>query len=132
MSEETKDQLIKLTHQLLESIAQGDWDTYEKLCDPSMTAFEPECRGHLVSGMEFHKFYFDNVSHRLAVNTTIVEPHVRMLGDDVAVVSFIRLQQRMSSDSIASTSRFEETRVWTKNNGRWIHVHFHRSDNGKE
>jgi len=31
-----------------------------KVCDPNMTCFEPEAKGHLVEGMEFHKFYFDN------------------------------------------------------------------------
>ena len=28
--------------------------------DPRLTAFEPEARGNLVEGLEFHKFYFDN------------------------------------------------------------------------
>ena len=31
-----------------------------RLCDPNMTAFEPEAIGNLVEGLEFHKFYFDN------------------------------------------------------------------------
>lgn len=31
-----------------------------KLCDPNMTAFEPDALGNLITGMEFHKFYFEN------------------------------------------------------------------------
>ena len=31
-----------------------------KICDPHLTAFEPEALGNLVDGMDFHKFYFDN------------------------------------------------------------------------
>lgn len=31
-----------------------------KICDPHLTAFEPEAMGNLVEGMDFHKFYFDN------------------------------------------------------------------------
>lgn len=31
-----------------------------KLVDPHLTALEPEARGNLVEGLEFHKFYFDN------------------------------------------------------------------------
>lgn len=33
---------------------------YRKICDPHLTAFEPEALGNLVEGMDFHKFYFDN------------------------------------------------------------------------
>lgn len=33
---------------------------FRKICDPHLTAFEPEALGNLVEGMDFHKFYFDN------------------------------------------------------------------------
>lgn len=31
-----------------------------KMCDPGMTAFEPEALGNLVEGLDFHRFYFEN------------------------------------------------------------------------
>jgi len=37
-----KEDLLKLQRQLLQSIADRDWTTYAKLCDESLTAFEPE------------------------------------------------------------------------------------------
>lgn len=52
-------QLVDLTQQLLESIAGGDWETYARLCDPSLSAFEPESSGQLVEGLLFHKYFFD-------------------------------------------------------------------------
>ncbi len=127
MSEPLQQQLIELTQQLLDSIARGDWKSYEKFCDPTLTCFEPEARGQLVSGMQFHKYYFDNLSYSTPVNTTMASPHVRLLGPDVAVVSYVRLQQTLSPDGSASTSRHEETRIWRRQADRWIHVHFHRS-----
>lgn len=33
---------------------------FRKICDPHLTAFEPESMGNLVEGMDFHKFYFEN------------------------------------------------------------------------
>lgn len=31
-----------------------------RMCDPSLTCMEPESKGQIVEGNEFHKFYFDN------------------------------------------------------------------------
>src|SRR5262249_8311732 len=58
MPASTSEELLSLNQQLLESIAAGDWETYQRLCDPSLTAFEPEALGHLVEGLAFHEFYF--------------------------------------------------------------------------
>lgn len=35
-------ELLKLSQDLLQSIADRDWDRYAELCDDSLTAFEPE------------------------------------------------------------------------------------------
>jgi len=121
--------LVELSQRLLDSIARGDWDTYAELCDPTLTCFEPEARGQLVRGMDFHRFYFDNLSFRSSSNITITSEDVRLLGDDVAVVCYVRLIQTLSDEGSPETARYEETRVWEKQNGVWKHVHFHRSAN---
>ncbi len=71
-----------------------------ELCDPSLTCFEPEARGQWVEGMEFHHFYFKLGGHSGPaggpVNITVSSPHVRVMGD-VAVISFIRLVQKLDA-----------------------------------
>ena len=130
---ETHQDIINVTRRLLDSIASGDWKTYSDLSDPSLSCFEPECNGHLVIGMEFHQFYFDNAPEPdrstppSAQNTTIASPHVRMLGDDAAVICYVRLVQNMDAKNGASTRECQETRVWQRQNGDWKHVHCHRS-----
>src|SRR5947208_10267193 len=119
-------ELLDLTQRLLDSIAQGDWATYQELCDPSLTAFEPEARGQLVEGLPFHHFYFQLGGFQGPRQTTMCAPRVRMMGD-VAVVAYVRLNQRVSADGAPVTVAFEETRVWQHRDGRWRHVHFHRS-----
>jgi calcium/calmodulin-dependent protein kinase (CaM kinase) II len=123
------DELLAISQRLLESILVGDWETYAALCDPSITAFEPEARGQLVQGLDFHGFYFDQGGVGGPHNTTMASPHVRLLGSDVAVVCYVRLTQRMDAEGRASTSRCEETRVWHRTAAGWKHVHFHRSLN---
>ena len=50
----------------------------------------------------------------------------RVMGD-VAVVSYVRLNQRVGADGAPFTRAYEETRIWQRQEGRWKHVHFHRS-----
>lgn len=124
--ESAKEELLVLSQRLLESIASADWETYAALCDPSISAFEPESLGHLVEGMEFHRFYFNLGASSAPRNTAIVSPHVRIMGDS-AVVSYVRITQRCDAEGTPTVSRCEETRVWQRVGGKWRHVHFHRS-----
>ena len=121
------DELIQLTERLLHSIASGDWQTYEQLCDATLTAFEPEACGHLVEGMDFHRLYFELDRGDAPQQTTLVQPHVRMLGDSVGIVSYNRLLQGVDSNGQPVSTCTEETRVWQLQEGTWKHVHFHRS-----
>ncbi|XP_067142677.1 calcium/calmodulin-dependent protein kinase type II alpha chain-like isoform X8 [Centruroides vittatus] len=122
-----KQEIIKITEQVIEAISNGDFEMYTKFCDPQMTAFEPEALGNLVEGMDFHKFYFDNGKNNKALNTTILNPTVHLLGDDAACIAYIRLTQFMDKSGLAHTQQSEETRVWYKKDGKWQNVHFHRS-----
>jgi ketosteroid isomerase-like protein len=126
MSNNAEHELVELTQQLLDSIAAADWDTYSRLCDPTLSAFEPEGRGHLVEGLEFHRYYFDLGAGVGARKTTMSSPRVRLLGD-VAVVTYVRLVQSVGEGGKPVTSAFEETRVWQMQQGKWRHIHFHRS-----
>jgi ketosteroid isomerase-like protein len=126
VSDPSADELLELNQQLLESIAAADWDTYQALCDPSLTAFEPEGRGHLIQGLEFHRFYFDLSPAEGTRTTTMASPKVRVMGD-VAVVTYVRLVQSLDESGSPVTSHFDETRVWQMQQGKWQHVHFHRS-----
>ncbi len=126
MPDAQTEELLQLNRRLLESIATADWATYQELCDPSLTAFEPESMGQLVEGMDFHQFYFRLSGHRGPQQTTMCAPRVRLMGD-VAVLAYIRINQRLGPDGLPAESAVQETRVWQRQDGRWRHVHFHRS-----
>jgi calcium/calmodulin-dependent protein kinase (CaM kinase) II len=126
-------ELLRLSHQLLEAIDRRDWETYAELCDPSLTAFEPEAGGHLVAGLDFHRFYFEDrqtgPGGNFAKQSSMTSPSVRLMGDS-AVVTYVRLVQ-VFDDGRFLTSAAEETRVWERQDGAWRHVHFHRSKPGE-
>ena len=128
MSQAIRQLLLQRTQELLDAIADGDWPTYAELCAEDLTAFEPEARGQRVEGLGFHKFYFDLGVPTGTRHTTMIDPKVRLLGEQAALVTYIRLVQS-TSNSGPVTSRCEETRLWEKQDGTWRHVHFHRSEN---
>src|SRR5690242_5801523 len=99
MPEAAAQELLELTQRLLDSIAAADWATYEELCDSGLTAFEPEARGQLVEGMAFHRFYFNLGAAPGHRQTTMCAPRVRLMGD-VAVVTYVRLNQRVRGDGV--------------------------------
>ena len=82
-------------------------------------------------GLSFHKYFFD-LGRKAATSAaappkqnTIASPHVRMLGDNAAVISYVRVIQ--SGGDLATC---QETRVWQRGPDRkWKNVHFHRSSN---
>uniref|UniRef100_A0A8C7XGD7 calcium/calmodulin-dependent protein kinase n=1 Tax=Oryzias sinensis TaxID=183150 RepID=A0A8C7XGD7_9TELE len=124
-----KQDIIKVTEQLIEAISNGDFESYTKMCDPAVTAFEPEALGNLVEGLDFHRFYFENLwsKNSKPVHTTILNPHIHLVGEEAACIAYIRVTQYIDNNGTPRTAQSEETRVWHRRDGKWQIVHFHRS-----
>ncbi|KAM4594763.1 calcium/calmodulin-dependent protein kinase type II delta 2 chain isoform 2-T2 [Fundulus diaphanus] len=124
-----KQEIIKVTEQLIESINNGDFESYAKICDPGLTSFEPEALGNLVEGHDFHRFYFENALSKgnKPVHTILLNPHVHLIGENAACIAYIRLTQYMDGGGMPRTMQSEETRVWQRRDGKWQNIHFHRS-----
>nr|XP_020452624.1 calcium/calmodulin-dependent protein kinase type II delta 2 chain isoform X7 [Monopterus albus] len=124
-----KQEIIKVTEQLIESINNGDFEAYAKICDPGLTSFEPEALGNLVEGHDFHRFYFENALSKgnKPVHTILLNPHVHLIGENAACIAYIRLTQYMDSSGMPRTMQSEETRVWHRRDGKWQNIHCHRS-----
>lgn len=93
--------------------------------------------GHLVVGLDFHRFYFDMAPtstsstppaappHR---NTTLCDVNVRFIGASCAVVAYVRLNQKLDAAGRPVTTQYNETRVLERSpQGAWQQVHMHRS-----
>lgn len=130
----TATDVLELNRRLLAAIAAGDWKAYCELVSDDVTCFEPEAHGHLVEGLPFHEFYFrlpppgdGKAAAPVQPVSTMSSPTVKLLADDVALVAYARLTQKLDEAGKPVTLVSEETRIWQKREGRWKHVHFHRS-----
>ncbi|XP_036952864.1 calcium/calmodulin-dependent protein kinase (CaM kinase) II beta 1 isoform X5 [Acanthopagrus latus] len=128
-SQMRKQEIIKITEQLIEAVNNGDFEAYAKICDPGLTSFEPEALGNLVEGMDFHRFYFENLlaKNSKPIHTTILNPHVHLIGEDAACIAYIRLTQFVDGQGRPRSSQSEETRVWHRRDSKWQNIHFHCS-----
>ncbi|XP_042367880.1 calcium/calmodulin-dependent protein kinase type II delta 1 chain isoform X5 [Plectropomus leopardus] len=124
-----KQEIIKVTEQLIEAINNGDFEAYTKICDPGLTSFEPEALGNLVEGTDFHRFYFENAlsKGKQPIHTILLNPHVHLIGDEAACIAYIRLTQYIDSNGMPRTMQSEETRIWHRRDSKWQNIHFHRS-----
>jgi len=124
-----EDEIIRATTRLLGAVGTGDFDVYSELSDATLTCIEPETQGNIISGLAFHKHFFDlgrdsKPAYPTPKLNTIASPHVRMLGPDHALIVYVRVIQQGDKVSTA-----EETRVWRKDPSTkaWKNIHFHRS-----
>ncbi|KAM6894995.1 calcium/calmodulin-dependent protein kinase type II delta chain isoform 4-T4 [Lycodopsis pacificus] len=124
-----KQEIIKVTEQLIEAINNGDFEAYTKICDPGLTSFEPEALGNLVEGTDFHRFYFENAlsKGKQPIHTILLNPHVHLIGDEAACIAYIRLTQYIDGTGMPRTMQSEETRIWHRRDSKWQNIHFHRS-----
>ncbi|XP_029942743.1 calcium/calmodulin-dependent protein kinase type II delta 1 chain isoform X1 [Salarias fasciatus] len=124
-----KQEIIKVTEQLIEAINNGDFEAYTKICDPGLTSFEPEALGNLVEGTDFHRFYFENAlsKGKQPIHTILLNPHVHLIGEEAACIAYIRLTQYIDGAGLPRTMQSEETRIWHRRDGKWQNIHFHRS-----
>jgi len=131
--------LLARSAALLKSIDTADWDTYAALCDGDMSCYEPEAAQGLVTGMDFHKFYFDSAKAQAQATvkqSTMANPVVKVVGDgSVAIVTYTRLIQRLLPAEPNAPGKLElpatesrvETRVWERTGSTWKCVHTHRA-----
>ncbi|NWY98290.1 KCC2D kinase, partial [Loxia curvirostra] len=134
-----KQEIIKVTEQLIEAINNGDFEAYTKICDPGLTSFEPEALGNLVEGMDFHRFYFENGKYSIFISEASSEVlffsgfcyrcfSVCFFSAHSHITGHLRGQRRyMDGSGMPKTMQSEETRVWHRRDGKWQNVHFHRS-----
>ena len=129
MSTTVIEEVLAASRKLLANIDSGNWAEYVKLCDETITCFEPEALGHLVAGLPFHEFYFKlpSTGPSTPKQSTMASPEVRVLSDTSAVVTYVRITQKLDGQGSPVSVRAMETRVWQKQNGVWKHVHFHRT-----
>ena len=76
----------------------------EKLCDPSLTAFEPEALGNLVEAIDFHETYFGSPASGIGKSSVRGFNMRYCWGMLLNGTAYLRLVQSTKSDGQHSTT----------------------------
>ncbi len=121
---DTTQELLALNQRLLDSIAGGDWATYQELCDPSLTAVEPESHGQVIEGLN------SIVSTSTSAASAAAARQRNALRMSVSWATPLLSSTRGSSSALTPTGGVHSAtsrRALARKDGKWRHVHFHRT-----
>lgn len=124
-------EVMETLERLLHAIYCQDTDTYRDLVAEDVSSFEPETPMR-VDTLDFHLHYMrqqkatrhPSAQYRL----DIVNPRVQVYGN-VAIATYTLVVTRSDEGGIRF-STINETRVFVRQDGRWLMVHFHKTPIG--
>lgn len=86
------------------------------------------CESTPLTAPDVTKFLFAVLTkNNKPIHTTILNPHVHLIGEDAACIAYIRLTQFVDVQGRPRSSQSEETRVWHRRDTKWQNIHFHCS-----
>jgi ketosteroid isomerase-like protein len=120
-------ELLDITTRILTAIHNGDADTYAALCANDLTCFEDVCP-YRIDGIPFHVSLIKQMAEdplQQPVRFDLLTPKVQRYGDS-AVVTYTRLLT-FNDAGKPSWRTFNESRVYIRQDDKWLMVHFHRT-----
>ncbi|GIV21744.1 MAG: hypothetical protein KatS3mg023_3495 [Armatimonadota bacterium] len=131
MNRRREQEVMQTLERLLHAIYCQDTDTYRELVADDVSSFEAETPARLDT-LDFHLHYMRQQKSVRPPNTQyrldIVHPRVQMYGN-VAIVTYTLVVTRSGENGILFTTT-NETRVFVREDGRWLMVHFHKTPIG--
>lgn len=111
----------------LQSIFNGDWETYQATTASDLSLYEYWIVPHRQDGLAFHQFMIENrwAGRPKAQRYDLWEKRCQRYGD-TAVVTYTFMLTQAFEDGLQHHIH-NETRVLVKTEGHWQVVHVHKS-----
>lgn len=121
-------EVLEALERLLHAIYCQDIDTYRELVTDDVSSFEAETPVR-IDTLDFHLHYMRQQKTLRAPSAQyrldIVNPRVQVYGG-AAVASYTLVVTRSDEEGIRFSTT-NETRVFVRQDGRWMMVHFHKT-----
>ena len=118
-----KDAVISTLIAMWDALEHNDIDRYASFIHPSFTSFGEEDT-YLNSGKEYEvRTYTNYLKHAKNLHTDMHQPEVNVRGD-VAWITYYWTESA-DVDGKHVSSRGKSTRIFVKENGKWLCIHGH-------
>ncbi|MFT6046302.1 MAG: ketosteroid isomerase-like protein [Arenicella sp.] len=118
-----KTQIISSIHSMWKAVQENDLDSYLQFIHPDYSVFG-ESDAYLHEGKEKEEIdYRDFLSRAKGVRTFMHQPKVNVRGDTAWITYYWNDAGYLSGERY--TSRGKSSRVFVKENGRWLCIHSH-------
>jgi ketosteroid isomerase-like protein len=122
--EEVASEIKAILVDMWDAIEQGDLDRYAGHVHPDFTSFG-ESDTYLNEGREYElRAYADYLTRARDVHTEMHQPEVTVRGD-VAWITYYWTDAGYTMEGERFTSRGKSTRIFVRENGRWLCIHGH-------
>jgi len=118
-----KDAVIQTLNAMWDALEHGDIERYASYIHPDFTSFGEEDT-YLNSGKDYEiRSYTSYLKHATNLHTDMHQPEVSVRGD-VAWITYYWTESA-DVDGKSVSSRGKSTRIFVKENGRWLCIHGH-------
>ena len=105
------------------AIEAGDLETYASYVHPDFSAFG-ETQPYLAEGKDLElRSYAEYLSRAEGVHTEMIQPKVTVRGDTAWITYYWRDWGEVGGERFSS--RGKSTRIFVRENGRWLCIHGH-------
>ena len=122
-NEDDQTQIISNIHSMWKAVQESDLDRYLQYIHPGYTVFG-ESDAYLHEGKDKEEIdYRDFLSRAKGVRTFMHQPKVSVRGDTAWITYYWNDAGYLSGERY--TSRGKSSRIFVKENGRWLCIHSH-------
>lgn len=121
-----EEEILSVTKKMLDAMYKKDIAAYRECCAEDVSSFEWYIAPYRIDGIDFHLTLIEAGGNGSPNRLDLLTPRIQVFGD-TAIMTYTLLKTIAQGGVPAAFSTVNETRVFSKIDGKWKMVHLHKS-----